>query len=183
MAFVFEVKTYHFGSQVALDSDIKFPAAHEPSSIWKAIWNHSGETPPGFWQEVELDPLAGSVKCISGEDVINQGEIVKAIRECYQPVEFITRARQWAEGISDTSNKAPAIQCIDEVERLGERDLQGITRLTASIKQRLLNTRSDTAGCVYYTLLVSVVLQGLMAGNSDRAAPKNQMHGSGLLKR
>ena len=51
---------YHFGSQVALDSDKRFPDAHEPLVIWQALWDNN--PPKGFWQKILIDAKEGTIK-------------------------------------------------------------------------------------------------------------------------
>ena len=165
---------YHFGSQVALDSAATFPDAHEPLEIWKGMWRgvegENGVAPTGFWQTVELDTLNSRVRG-TVDDPIAQQDIHQALVDSFRFHDFIQRARDWAEGISKTGNREPAVHCIDEVARLYSSDnyqnnygqLQNQRdALIATINRSIAENSSDTAGCVYHTLKVAIGIKRLI---------------------
>ena len=161
--------SYHFGSQVALNSTAEFPLAHEPFIIWRALWDDS-PAPKNFWQTAELDLLASRIKSTSTEDSITDARILQAIKDSYVKADFKERADQWAAGISwkvigDT--KQPAVDCINMVNEHDftsstARDAMANNLVVAKLNKSRRENRSDTAGCVYHTLLVWIGIQRLL---------------------
>lgn len=159
--------TYHFGSQLALNSNAKFPLAHEPSIVWKALWLDD-VVPKGFWQMIELDELNHNVTSSSIEDPNDIHQQVEAIYQSFNVQAFIDRAQSWANGITGHgvinrgNNKNMAQACINEVSAVFS-DLnftpQEQARVLTLLRNSIANNTSDTAGCVYYTLRIWVSIQ------------------------
>lgn len=166
---------YHFGSQLALNSPARFPDAHEPFAIWKAMWD-GGTAPKEFWQKIELDTLNSRVSSASTEDPIEKSKILGAINDSFSAADFKERAEQWAAGITGPGlikrdNKQPAIDCINEVnqeyftDNYSQRYNENFAKrqlLVSKINNNMNANSSDTAGCVYHTLLVAIGIQRLL---------------------
>ena len=158
---------YHFGSQLALNSDARFPLAHEPSIVWKALWVDNA-APKGFWQMIELNELNYSVASSSIEDPINRLQMVEAIYQSFNVQAFHERAQFWANGITGHgvinrgNNKNAAQACINEVHTVfSNLDFtpQQQSRVLNLLARSIANNTSDTAGCVYYTLNIWASIQ------------------------
>ena len=145
---------HHFGSQVALDSDEKFPDAHEPFVIWEALWK--GETrPKKFWQQISF--ISSGISSSFTKDAISQSDIDKAVLDTFNKADFINRARQWARNISKTRNQETANTLIDEVSNANtSNEIKLLRKEIAKIKGQ---KKSNTLGCICDTLSVCLLLQ------------------------
>lgn len=162
----------HFGSQLALDSTSPFPEAHEPYDIWKALWK--GEhAPDNFWQEIELNTKTSSVTPTPKRDSITRQQIGHALQDSFNFNDFMRRAGDWADGITKTINKTQAEECIRlVVNYYSDQNYHDAVSYAANIRQReqviatinrsLFSCSSDTAKCVYHTLLVAIGVQRLL---------------------
>ncbi len=163
---------YHFGSQLALNSNATFPAAHEPSTIWKALWDDKS-VPKEFWQQIDFDIVNSQVNSSSSTDPIDKSTILDAINQSFNAADFKERAEQWAVGITGHgvmnrgNNKNTALGSIFDVNKeyfsdFKKENVAQRKTVVDSINKNIHNNSSDTAGCVYHTLLIGIGIQRLL---------------------
>jgi hypothetical protein len=169
---------------LALDSNAKFPDAHEPAEVWRAMWDDKPE-PKGFWQQIDFDILNSKVASSSSKDPIDNTHILEAISNSFNAADFKERAEQWANGITGhgitnrSLNKDSAISSIKEVSReyfthFDKARVAERNKVIDNLNKNIANNSSDTAGCDYHTLLIGIGIQRVLRYYAGVQAPSVQ---------